>query len=355
MANEVVDRARGFAADPRADQRLIRALAEFGLHEVAPGPSVAPHAPEDERLAYPRQAEQGFEALFTAQAQGREAIDGVVREHAEITGYDGNDIRLQIHYPENRAAGLPAVLHIHGGGMTMLSTFNPTYVYFREALASKGMLVVGVEFRNAGGALGPHPFPAGLNDIYCALEWLRDKNDELGFGSITLVGESGGAHLAISCALKAVLNERLDFVDGVYAMCPMLFDPRLTYPASLCSHEQNANYFIDHTTLQICANAYDPGGAESANPLCWPMQAEQDLLQALPPHLISLNQLDPLRDEGLEFDRRLRAAGVESNSRVVQGTCHSGDCNFPKAVSDLFWATVDDIARFASSNTSRPV
>lgn len=349
MAYEVADRAGGFAGDPRSDHRLVNALAEFGLHGAAPKPGVSPDAPEHERLAWISAAEQGFEALFTAQAEGLEPMREVVREDLEIDGYDGNRIRLQIHSPEVRGAELPAVLHVHGGGMTMLSTFNPTYVHFRDALASKGMLVVGVEFRNAGGVLGPHPFPAGLNDVYRTLEWLRNKSDELGLGSITLVGESGGAHLAVSCSLKAVLSEQRDRIDGVYAMCPMLFDPRESYPETLASHEENANYFIDHVTLQICANAYDPEGTESENPLCWPMQAKQDLLKALPPHRISVNELDPLRDEGLEYHRRLQAAGVVSDFRVVPGTCHSGDCNFPKAVSDIFEKTVDDIARFAFS------
>jgi len=354
MVNEVVDRARVFATDPHADQRLINALAEFGLHQAAPKPSVSPDASSDERLAWISQAEQGFEALFTKQAEGLEPIEGVERESVEIAGYDGNRIRLQIHYPKRRAEELPAVLHIHGGGMTMLSTFNPTYVHFRDALASKGLVVVGVEFRNAGGALGPHPFPAGINDVHCALTWVRSKRDEIGFKSITLVGESGGAHLSISCSLRCVSDGQLDCIDGVYAMCPMLFDPRKAYPESLASHEENANYFIDQVTLQICANAYDPGGAESENPLCWPMQAQKDLLKALPRHLISVNELDPLRDEGLEFYQSLRAAGVECDFRVVSGTCHSGDCNFPNVVGDLFWETVNDIARFTSSHRGQP-
>ena len=66
---------------------------------------------------------------------------------------------------------LLGVLHIHGGGMVILSAAGPLYTRWREALAASGMVVVGVEFRNAAGALGSHPFPAGLNDCSSALAW----------------------------------------------------------------------------------------------------------------------------------------------------------------------------------------
>ena len=66
------------------------------------------------------------------------------------------------------------MLHLHGGGMTILTALI-NYVYWRESLASKGLIVVGVEFRNVGGQLGNHPFPVGLNDCVSVLSWLHDK------------------------------------------------------------------------------------------------------------------------------------------------------------------------------------
>ena len=44
-------------------------------------------------------------------------------------------------------------------------------MHWRDDLAATGMVVVGVEFRNAAGALGPHPFPAGLNDCASGAQW----------------------------------------------------------------------------------------------------------------------------------------------------------------------------------------
>ena len=46
------------------------------------------------------------------------------------------------------------ILHIHGGGMSILSTTDPIYRAFRLRLAELGHTVVGVEFRNVAGKLG---------------------------------------------------------------------------------------------------------------------------------------------------------------------------------------------------------
>ena len=72
-------------------------------------------------------------------------------------------------------------------------------------------------------------------------------------------------------------------------------------------------------------------------------------LQGLPPHIISVNELDPLRDEGLQYYRRLLRAGVPTVGRVVAGTCHGGDLLFGNALPDVFSASVRDVSGFAKS------
>jgi acetyl esterase len=97
------------------------------------------------------------------------------------------------------------------------------------------------------------------------------------------------------------------------------------------------------------ARVYDPSGDNATNPLAWPYYASVANLVGLPPHVISVNQLDPLRDEGLAYFRKLLDAGVSAVSRTVNGTCHAGDCLFRAAMPDVYLATIRDIKSFADS------
>lgn len=65
--------------------------------------------------------------------------------------------------------------------------------------------------------------------------------------------------------------------------------------------------------------------------------------------MISVNELDPLRDEGLQYYRRLLRAGVPAVGRVVAGTCHGGDLLFGAAMPEVFAASVRDVSGFAHS------
>ena len=65
--------------------------------------------------------------------------------------------------------------------------------------------------------------------------------------------------------------------------------------------------------------------------------------------MISVNELDPLRDEGLAYFRKLLAAGVRALSRTVNGTTHAGDLMLRGPMADVYLASVRDIKSFADS------
>ena len=58
------------------------------------------------------------------------------------------------------------------------------------------------------------------------------------------------------------------------------------------------------------------------NPLAWPGFATADDVKGLPPVVISVNECDPLRDEGINFYRLLLQNGVPARCRQVMGTIH---------------------------------
>ena len=53
-------------------------------------------------------------------------------------------------------------------------------------------------------------------------------------------------------------------------------------------------------------------------------------------HVITVNELDPLRDEGLEYYRMLMKATVKARAVTLNGTVHAAEGIFVKYVSELF-------------------
>ena len=84
-------------------------------------------------------------------------------------------------------------------------------------------------------------------------------------------------------------------------------------------------------------------------PLCWPYFATTTDVEGLPPHVITVNELDPLRDEGIAYFRTLQRAGVRVVGKVNLGLTHAADMSFRQAVPDAYKAAVRDIHGFAQS------
>ncbi len=345
----LADPNRVLKTDPRADPRMVAALAVFGFDEAPPPAPVTAASPLEEILEFIAAAELGFQGFNAALFTDLPPIENVVRHTEVITGVDGNDVRLYVHRPKGGSGPLPCVYHIHGGGMVLLEAADPGFTRWRDELSAMGMVVVGVEFQNGAGKLGNHPFPAGLNDCMSGLQWTFDNKAKLGISRIVVSGESGGGNLTLAVTLKAKKDDKLEQVDGAYAQCPYISNAWANKNPELPSLYENDNYFLNCSMLGACAVAYDPGHRNDHNPLCWPYFARPDDLQGLPPHVISVNELDPLRDEGLKYYQMLMAAGVNVYSRTVNGTCHAGDALFRKAIPEVYGATIRDIKGFADS------
>jgi acetyl esterase/lipase len=337
------------ATDPRTDPRMLAAMRPLGIDQPAPPLPIGPDAPLDQVLELTGAAEEGNAAAFDILLGGLPPVDGVTRETRVIVGAAGNEITLFIHRPSDCPTPVPGVVHLHGGGMTILSAADRAYSLLRDELAAAGMVVVGVEFRNAGGKLGPYPFPAGLDDCASAVRWTHDHRDELGIGALIVSGESGGGNLTLAVTHRARREGWLDTIDGAYAQCPYISGLWADPPTDLPSLYENDDYFIGCTVMALLARAYDPEGAHAQNPECWPYSATLDDLKGMPPHVISVNELDPLRDEGLAYYRRLAAAGVAVTARTVNGTCHAGDLIFAAALPETHLATIRDVKGFADS------
>jgi len=76
------------------------------------------------------------------------------------------EIKLHIYKPENAPKDNPALLWFHGGGYITGSSDDFQALLIAESCRCT---VISVDYRVAP----EHPFPAGPNDGYAALEWVQ--------------------------------------------------------------------------------------------------------------------------------------------------------------------------------------
>jgi acetyl esterase/lipase len=265
---------------------------------------------------------------------------------------DGNRINLRIIRPQGVEV-LPCVYYIHGGAMASFSCFDGPYRAWGKIIAANGVAVVMVDFRNA---LTPSsvpevaPYPAGLNDCISGLKWTLAHAAALHIDpeNVVIAGESGGGNLTLAAGLKLKRDGEIHLIKGLYALCPYIAGqwPQDIYPSSI---ENNGILLNLHNNRG--AMGYGIEAFNARDPLAWPAFATDAELPGLPPTVISVNECDPLRDEGIVFYRRLLAAGVAARCRQVMGTIHGTEI-FALACPDISRDTARDIAAFAKNSAT---
>ncbi|MDH2904046.1 MAG: alpha/beta hydrolase fold domain-containing protein [Actinomycetota bacterium] len=262
---------------------------------------------------------------------------------------DANTILLQTIRPDNDEK-VACVYYIHGGAMATLSSFYGNYRAWARIVAAQGVAVVLVEFRNsilASKVPEVAPYPAGLNDCVAGLRWTHDHADLLGIdpGRITVAGESGGGNLTLATALALKRDGNLELVRGLYALCPFITGmwPDERFPSSI----ENDGIFI-YVRGNRGAMGYGMSAYDAHDPLAWPGFATADDVAGFPPTVISVNECDPLRDEGIAFYRLLLSAGVSARARQVMGTMHATEL-IPILCPEITRDTARDLAAFARS------
>lgn len=252
---------------------------------------------------------------------------------------DLNDIPVRIYWPPiAEHDNLPVVVFYHGGGWSIgdLDTHDPVA---RALAVGAAAIVVSVDYR-----LAPeHPFPAGVEDCWAALQWVGEHAAELGGDPdrIAVAGDSAGANLSAVMAQLARDN------GGPALAFQLLWYPSTTGDFSLPSFRENADApILDRDMIEAFLAWYVPGVDVREDPTALPATlspANAADLSGLPPAYIGTAEYDPLRDDGACYAELLGAAGVSVQLHNEPHMVH-GFVNFALVVPAAAEATNRGIA-----------
>ena len=228
-------------------------------------------------------------------------------------------MRPKSHNPE-RDAALPVLFWFHGGGMVIGEArdalFAPWLV--RELPA----LVLSVEYGLAPEA----PFPIGVHDAFRALEYLTLENPSIvarlggDVARVGVAGHSAGGNIAAAVAQMA-RNASLPL--ALHApINPMLLHYReagALASYSECTHAAA----LPAETMEWFWNVYTGGDHTccQANPKCEPLAGS---MTGLAPCVLVTSTFDVLRDEGREYVKKCRLAGVPTEHIEAVGSHFGG-------------------------------
>jgi acetyl esterase len=275
---------------------LAEALERHGrLPELPPQPNATLEA----RSGHERDA-----AYFTP-AQLRAPI-AEIEEVAAPTAW--GQVPMRIYRPREAADGrVPTVVWIHGGGWVTGSLHTADNLA-RAVAHGCGAVVVSVDYR-----LAPeNPWPAGLEDVVAAFEWVRENIAILGGDSqrIGVGGDSSGGNLA--AVLAQIARDRDWPVRAQLLVYPVVdADSGVEYRSR---REYATGFYVTWEAIESCISDYVPVGTDSHDPRISPLY--QPDLRSIAPAVVATMELDTLRDEGDAYARRLSSQGV----RVIHVT-----------------------------------
>lgn len=240
----------------------------------------------------------------------------------DILARDGIILQARSYRPVDADANarLPVYIHLHGGGYLFGSLSSEDAISTRIALGT-GAIVFNVNYRHTPDAV----YPAAWNDAEDAFYWVHNHIDEIhGNPDQVLVGGiSAGAQLAAALALKQ------NVCSPEILPCPRIAGQILMIPALVQSehYQSQLEQLKDPSLSSYIENEYAPILSKKViefftGLLKFPLSVSDDddlrlntgnatvsQVKGLPPTVLGICGLDPLRDEGLLYGKKLAEAG----------------------------------------------
>jgi acetyl esterase len=249
----------------------------------------------------------------------------------DISYTDSGDKRhlLDVYRPADAQEPLPVVMYIHGGGFRILS--KDSHWGMGLAFAKRGYVVFLVNYR-----LAPtHRYPAAVEDVAAALQWIVKHAHEYGGDAsrLVLAGESAGANLATSLAISTAYRRDEPFARAVFdadirpraviAKCGL---HQVSDPHRFMRRKKLARFLQDRI-IEV-SQSYLPrepvpeGYLDLADPVVF-LERGVRPERPLPPFFSSVGTADPVLDDTRRLHAALERLGVRSEARYYRGEIHA--------------------------------
>ncbi|PRC42382.1 alpha/beta hydrolase [Mycobacterium sp. ITM-2017-0098] len=249
---------------------------------------------------------------------------GVEIEQRDVPVPSGHHVTVRIY--RGGPPPSPAVIYCHSGAF-VLGNLDTDHRQCIELARRGRCTVLAMDYR-----LAPeHPYPAALEDAAAILDWAARCAAELGIdaASIAVAGSSAGAALAARLAQRSTVGLAPPVV------LQLLHQPVLDDRPTPSKEEFTTTPGFDGPAVEWMWRHYGAGASlpDDAVP------ARTYELSALPATLLTCSELDPLRDEAIDYALRLMWAAVTTELHVFAGTCHGFDSLVPEwEVSEQLFA-----------------
>jgi acetyl esterase len=245
------------------------------------------------------------------------AVDtgGVTVQSRSIAGPDGRQLGLRIYRGQTQSPA-PVAVYAHGGGFVTgnLDTDHPECV---ELARAARCLVVSVDYR-----LAPeNPCPAALDDVEAGLRYVIENCADLDAdpGRIAVMGRDAGA------ALVAGLTQSMFDDEGPTILMQILHQPMLDSDATPSRREFQRTPGLNGQAVSRAWGHYLGHASASGHHV----PAHRANLEGLPPTFISCSEIDPCRDEAIDYANRLLHAYVHTELHVIAATFNGFDALVP--------------------------
>ncbi|OBF94467.1 alpha/beta hydrolase [Mycobacterium sp. 852002-51152_SCH6134967] len=252
------------------------------------------------------------DSLNQRRAETARAVNDIVVEIEERVAHS-----VPVRIYRGAAAPSPAVIYCHAGAF-VLGNLDTDHLQCVELARRAGCTVLSVDYR-----LAPeNPFPAALEDALAVLNWTVECATELGLDAtrLAVAGSSAGG------ALAAGLAQRSADSSAPPVVFQLLHQPVLDDRPTESKTEFTTTPGFDGPATEMMWRHYlgDTAADASAVP------ARSADLSGVADAFISCSELDPLRDEAVEYALRMMRAGVATELHVFPGTCHGFDSLLPE-------------------------